>query len=671
MVLARDPRELWDLVREAKNDRKPFDEGFERLEEMFVSRWYGKGGRRKPKAAPENVPFSFAALMLPHMVQNAPRFVAKADGTYHNESFAAGSQAALNLVSRRAQWHRVFRPGAFDYLMSYPAFFIEMAPARHASVPDSMRRRLQGRLRSVPSAEHDSMPFQAAPMSPAPAHWPALRHVQRGRWGWDMKARLFDEARFNWTETTYDIDDLKAMAKADPQRWRAKEIARLQAAQNAEALGYAGSRFGGASEKTEDRKQVVVYQVWVPEAELPGTAAQRGERGVVYSLAVQHADGKDFPLEIAAPFYFYGPPTGPIVTGGQYTVSMESVPLNLLIANKEQIDMANAVAWAIAQRIKNHKRVYAYDMTVDGDIRALAERADGQFQGVTGLVRDTQAAIIPIDFGGVDAADISHFQLTLDALSRNVLGADEAIRGQIGSGSTATEVATAFRETQNKIEFILEGWEQIVRDCANSVRWYIENDTRFFTFLDNEGKELVRRRQAQPLIDQGVLSPGDVEMALKRARSTPYPFQGGDLSLDKSGQIDPHAVEVELEAFSMQRRTSAQRRADEVALNEQIAALGQSAIAMPFINWKERFRTLGEVWGRPGLEELFDEEAASQVAGMQMAAAMPKARFEGYGDEALGGSGDVMPKEARPVAGARPGRMRAAAEAAPAAGSAR
>lgn len=665
MALARDVAELWKLVKEAKEDRKPFDEGFARLEEMFVSRWYGKGGARKPKANPENVPFSFAALMLPHMVQNAPRFVAKADGTYRNETFAAGSQAALNLVSRRAQWHRVFRPGAFDYLMSYPAFFIEMSPSKHASVPDAMRRRLRGRLRSVPSAEHDSMPFQAAPMSPAPPHWPGLRHVQRTRWGWDMKARLFDEARFSWTETTYDIADLADMAEREPDRWIKSAIARLVAANDVDALGYAGKRFGGGSDKAEDRKQVVVYQVWVPEATLAQKAAQQGERGVIYTFAVQSDTGKDYPTEIATPFYFYGPPSGPIITGGQYTVSMESVPLNLLIANKEQIDLANAVAYAVAQRIKNHKRVYAYDMTVDGDIRALAERADGQFQGVAGLVRDTQAAIIPVDFGGVDQSDIAHMQIALDSLSRNVLGADEAIRGQIGSGSTATEVATAFRETQNKIEFILEGWEQIVKDAANAVRWYIENDTRFFTFLDSEGKELVRRRQAQELVDQGVVSPADVELALKRAKSRPYPFQGGDLALDESGQIDPHAVEVELEAFSMQRRTSAQRRADEVALNEQLAALGGAALQMPFINWKERVRTLGEVWGRPGLEELFDEEAASEIAGIQMAAAMPRTRFEGYGDDALGG-GDPMPKEARPVAGARPGRARVAAEAAPA-----
>lgn len=666
MALARDPEELWKLIKEAKADREPFDRGYEKLEDMFVSKWYGKGGNRKRvRNTLENVPFSVAALLLPHMVQNSPRFVAKADGTYANEVFAAGSQSALNLISKRAQWHRVFRPTAFDYLISRPAMFIEMTPSKHASVPDSMRRRIKGRLRTVPEEDHPSMMHQNQPMSPAPPHWPGLRHVARDRWGADMKARLFDEARFLWTETTYDIDDLADMAKREPNKWNAEQIARLVAATDSAELGYAGSRFGGGNERVEDRKQVNVHQIWVPEAKLFRADPERGERGVIYTLAAHTANGQDMPLELARPFYFYGPPQGPLVTGGQYTVSMESVPITMLMANMEQINTVNAVMWSIAQRIKNSKRVYAYDMTVDGDMRAVAARGDGQFQGVQGLVRDSQAAIIPIDFGGVDQSDIAHMQIALDGLSRNVIGSDETLRGQIGSGSTATEVATAFQETRNKIEFVLEGWEQLVMDAANGVRWYVENDTRFFTYLDSEGKEAVRRRQAQPLIDQGLLEPGELDEALQRARSQPYPFQGGDLALDDAGQIDPHSVEIELEAYSMVRRTSAQRRVDEVALNEQLANIGDAAVRQPHINWKQRLKVMGEVWGKPGLEELFDEEVASEIAQIQLMSDLPDARFEGYGDNARERSPDHS-KSARPVQGARPGRGKVAAGAAPA-----
>ena len=81
MVLAKDVDCLWRLVREAKEDRKPFDDGFAKIEDMFVSRWYGRGGRKKAKSQPENVPFSFAAMMLPHMIQASPRFLAKADSS--------------------------------------------------------------------------------------------------------------------------------------------------------------------------------------------------------------------------------------------------------------------------------------------------------------------------------------------------------------------------------------------------------------------------------------------------------------------------------------------------------------------------------------------------------------------------------------------------------------
>lgn len=667
--LAKSITDLWRLVREAKEDRKPFDDGFAKLEDMYVSRWYGRGRRKGAKSQPENVPFSFAAMMLPHMIQSAPRFLASADGTYQNEVFAAGSQAALNLISKRAQWNRILRPGAFDYLMSYPAFFIEMAPARHAMVPDAMRRRLKGALRSVPEDdERDAPTFQASPMSPAPPHWPALRHVQRTRWGWDLKARVWDEARFLWWETTYGIDQLKDIAEREPSKWRKDQIERLTANTDAVSLGYAGTRSGTAGEKVEDRNEVCVHQVWVPEDEL-GESPGRGEKGVVYTFVVCSAAHMDVPIEIRPPYYFYGPPTGPLVTGGQFTVSMESVPVNVLMANKEQIDLVNAVAWSVGKRIKEHKRVYAYDMAIDGDIRAMTLRGDGQFQGIAGMVREGQPLIMPVDMGGVDRADIAHYQIALDSLSRNVMGSDEAMRGQVGSGATATEVNAAFNQTFAQIEHIIQGWEQIVVDCGHAVRWYVENDTRFFTFFDQEGKELVRRRQGQQLVDQGALAPQELDVALKRARSTPYPFQGGDLSMDESGQIDPHSVEVRLEVGSLQRRTSAQRRVDEVALNEQLAGLGASALQFPFINWKERVRALGEAWGKSGLEELFDEEAASQIAGIQMAAGMPEARFEGFGDAARDSKPtQPMPQSATPKAGARPGRAKVAAEAAPSGG---
>lgn len=660
--LTKDLDSLWRLVREAKSDRLPFDQAFRKVEDMFVSRHYGSAGDAG-KQNPENVPFAVASLLLPQMVQSAPRYFARADGTFHNEVFAAGSVAALNLVARRGMWHRILRPGAFDYLNSYPAFFVEMSPQRHASVPDAVRSRLKGALAA--SEHKDDAPiFQSSPMNPAPPHWPAVRHIQRERWGWDLKARSYDEARFVWWETTYSIEHLKDLAKREPKRWHKGAIGDLQPSHDTEHLGHGGGRYsGGSGGRAEDRNEVVVFQVWVPEDEIDGKFPEPGERGVIYTFTVRDGSGQQYAHEIARPYYFYGPPCGPIVTGGQYTVSMESVPLNMLVANMEQVNLVNAVAWAVGNRIKKHKRVYAYDMAIDGDIRAMAQRADGQFQGVTGLVRDSQAAIIPIDMGGVDRADVAHLQLALDGVSRAVLGADESLRGQIGSGSTATEVATATSSTAAKVEFILQGWEQIVVDLGNAVRWYIEHDSRFFAYLDSEGKEAIRRRQAQPLVDGGLLTPYEVETALQRSRSTPYPFQGGDLTRDDAGMVDPSSVEVELEVGSMARKSSAQRRAEESALTQEIAYIAQMAVQAPHVDWKQRLKSLGEAWGRPGLENLLDEEVASQVAGIQLMGGLPDARFEGFGDAARG-PGPRGPGVG-PRAGSRPGRAQVAAQAAP------
>ena len=55
------------------------------------------------------------------------------------------------------------------------------------------------------------------------------------------------------------------------------------------------------------------------------------------------------------------------------------------------------------------------------------------------------------------------------------------------------------------------------------------------------------------------------------------------------------------------------------------------AVQQPHIRWSQRLRATGEAFGIPDADQLLDQDAAQQIAQMQLAASSPEPTLEGNG----------------------------------------
>src|SRR5690606_16375385 len=150
----------------------------------------------------------------------------------------------------------------------------------------------------------------------APA-WPAMHRLSPKQFFFDPLCMVFGEARYAghcWTE---DRAGLAARAAAEPGAgWNLDAIAALQeAGEDAEYHDRAALQF------VPDRKQVLLYEVWVPEVQTGDP--DKGFHGTIYTVAAGQGSGTSGALAsawIREPRPYYGHRSGPYTLYGCYVV---------------------------------------------------------------------------------------------------------------------------------------------------------------------------------------------------------------------------------------------------------------------------------------------------------------------------------------------------------------
>lgn len=567
---------------------------------------------------PENMAFATIALLLPSMLQD-PRVSCSSSGDYQGRFVAVASSAAANQVLSSGGVSNQFQSAAWDYGFGWSVMFTESAATQRSDPTDAERATLGGDWAAgIASPTGPSMP--ALRMRP---EWPVLKHIHPDKFFHDTKARSKSEWTFLGHVNVERRDALLERASEDAT-WRRSEIEQLVTTNNAEALGYAL----GAGGRVEDREELAYFVVYEPGAVLPDRPPGPWEYGVIRTLAprgMASLNGRlsvEGAVEIREPYYFHGHPEGPYTHEGQYINTRDSFPFTALQANWKSVEMLNAAAVSLYQRIREHTIKFAYDAAQADSIERIKAAPDGAWVPVQNL---KDAAIQPIETGGPSPAEVRELAL-LQARTATALALDDIMRGQVDGEATATAIKQVALTTNKRAHQLIRNWNRFVAGACERVVAHIVSSERFFIRLDEAGRDDHRRavlEAAMPILSRAAgvdLPSSDVERMIERTRPIGLPLVGGDFAKQPAAWWD---LKISVRVSDSTEVGGVEATMREQAINDALAWFAAQMVAQPHVNWKQRAREYFSAVGSPGVERLLDEQRASALVQMQLASADP------------------------------------------------
>jgi len=430
------------------------------------------------------------------------------------------------------------------------------------------------------------------PMSGFKAYWPNCYRITPKRFIIDPVSMSVPEARFMGHMWVRDKEDL--MDEADNDRsWNKEVIETMQTSQDMEELGFENNR----DRDVPERNEVVAYDIWIPEIELKESPGPDfGFHGTIYTVAASENNGQRDPNKadfVRDPRPYYGPPTGPYAMFGTYYVPDTPYPLSPIMATMGQVDELNDHVRSASASAANYKRL----ILVDSKSKKLAQDVKSQPHDyvvpVEGLDRDR---VIPLELGGITNQQVSYIEMARERLDRNS-GIHDAMRGNVTGSATATEVSIAEGSSTVRLAYIKQQFQEAVRSVLTKVGWYMHNDDR-------------------------VKFPLGVEASKELGMPEPY-FVGGT---DPSSRFSD--LELELEAYSMERTTEAlqQRRAMEAF--QIIANVASAMPQMPYVDWGGLLDKMGDALNMPDLSSLVDSQMLQQMMQQQQQEAQAMQQME-------------------------------------------
>lgn len=602
MALNTDPNHL---AREIHASAQALEKHYKPLEPMLQmyhgSYWddsppvTGTGKNDAPKYSSHI--YEYVSLMLPRMVHQAPQFTLETTRGARQQEVVEALQRGMNHWAQASRLHEPLEEIAQDALFGWGGAFIEEVPHDRLKLTDDQRAKLKGSTRR---------PQSVALLNPEDAerpHWPRVRRLEPGRWGWDTAATSESGIRFWWHKVTVDLEELKEKAK-EGGLWIPEAVQDLVETTDKEELGYSKQSSGG----TPERKQVTYFVVWVPDARL-GEEPGEDEHGVIFTLTANQTGDNKGGRYLREPYYFYGPVEGPYLKVGFYRVPGSTVPLSPLVATQEQANIVGRINQAMVKRAEAYKKGAAYDLKDKKAATSIADSDDNDLTGIPGITRD---ALVPYELGGITPQDLTHHAFLLDRL-QSASGMDDVQRGNVSGSGTATEVAIASESSQVRVGYMIQKWRQFVADCAMRVCWYAAHDDRIiFSYRVEEG---AREQMAQQLLEAGA-DRAAVEVFMRYGSMT---FEGGDFRAEDYGdELEFGDLDVRVEPFSMQRRDQRTVKMDTLeAVNVLSNYLGLAVQGAP-LHIGKLAEMLAEVYALPELTEVVDADRAAELGVLAM-----------------------------------------------------
>lgn len=423
------------------------------------------------------------------------------------------------------------------------------------------------------------------PRDPVEGKWPHVYEIPPSRFFFDPLSLWYGQARYAGHLFVKDKADLLVMADTD-ESWNKDAIEEIAAGAGTEDLP---ERKQNQDLKTMDRKEIAVYEVWVPESDLADPA--NGFHGGIYTLAVSHARGGDGAAAfLRDPRPYFGPRWGPYSMFGVYPVPGDPFPLSPAAAMYRQIKELNEITAATHKAIKKYKRIVMVAQDNPDMVKKLAKIPDNFVIPVKGF---DKKQIETIELGGITTQHKEQIAQALERVDRNT-GISQIQRGNLQKGLTATEVAVADAASSEGLAFIKQEFADATVQVLNSAAWFLYNEDRVEFPLGEEAADELG--MGEPWFKGGV---------------------GGGVSYDD--------LELEIEPMSMERMNEALTRSQFMDMLKMIMEAGPAVLAAPFFDWKEIFGRGGDVLNDPMLGEIFNGPLAARLSGMQAAQSMSPA----------------------------------------------
>ena len=552
--------DLASLVREIESAESFRDTHLVEWKSL-IERFHGPSYResREQMDDPENFILEYIALLLPRIVHDNPTVRVKSARPVSQSEAAGVLQIGINRWCKMVGVRNTLERIATDMLLAYGVALTVNEP----------------RKGYVTSLTEDP-------------YLPRVYRISPDRFFIDPAATHLDEARYMGHCWITDRDDLLASAESD-KTWDIDVIERVAA-----NTGVSDVRDDVDIDRNiPDRKELVVYEVWVPElhdeaAELIDSVTDRAMfNGTIYTVVKGQAEsGKKANMGMArAPRPYYGPRTGPYTVFGAYTVPDDPYPLSPIMALMPQIDDVNMHLRNMRYSASAYKRLLAVDARNAKMAQDIRDREDLYVVLADNLDPD---ALRTIEVGGITAQQVQYAAMAQDRLDR-VSGIHDAMRGNVSGNATATEVQVAESSSGLRISHLKRQFQESVNRCLRSVGW--------FMFYDD--------KVVFPVGEDGIAIMGEPEPIFS--------------AMAMVGVFDD--LDIDVEAYSMERVSEGLLQRRSVELLQVIGNISQAVVAAPHVDWKQVLSVVGNAMNMPNLGDMIDMRAVQQMRGQAQQAA--------------------------------------------------
>lgn len=500
---------------------------------------------------PENFVHEYVALLLPRIVHDAPKVRVKSARPVSQSMTAGLLQVGVNRWCKMTKVRNTLERIATDMLLAYGVGLVVNEPRKG--------------YREIDGAE----PFL-----------PRLYRVSPDRFFMDPAATNMEDTRYMGHCWVIDRDDLLAQAEQE-NGWDTEVINRVADNSGIDEVreGYSGKR------EIPDRKEMVVYEVFVPEVrdedieEIDAALGAQVFSGTIYTMIKgQSADGKKSDAGFARkPRPYYGPRTGPYTVFGVYTVPDDPYPLSPIMALVPQMDDVNHHLRSMRYSASAYKRIIAVDSRNAKLAQDIRDK-DDLYVVLADGIDPTQ--IVPMEIGGITPQQVQYSAMAQDRLDR-VSGIHDAMRGNITGQPTATEVSVAESASGMRMAHLKRQFQECVNEVMRNVAWFMFHD----------------RKVVFPVGEDGVAIMGE-----------PEPIFSASAMVGTFDDLD-----IDIEAMSMERVSDMvlQKRAMEML--QLVGTLSQQVIVAPHVKWNDVMSLVGDAMNIPNLADLIDQQRVMQM----------------------------------------------------------
>jgi hypothetical protein len=500
---------------------------------------------------PENFVHEYIALLLPRIVHDSPKVRIKTARPVSQSMTAGILETGINRWCKMTKVRTTLERITTDMLLGFGVAMVVNEPRKGYRTFD------------------ENEPYL-----------PRLYRISPDRFFMDPAATNVEDARYMGHCWVIDRDDLLAQAERE-DGWDSEVINRVADNSGIDEIRdqYPGKR------DVPDRKEMVVYEVFVPEVvdeaieEIDEATGLQIFSGTIYTmLKGQSADGKTTDSGfVRKPRPYYGPRTGPYTVFGVYTVPDDPYPLSPIVAIIPQIDDVNNHLRSMRYSASAYKRLIAVDSRNAKMAQDIRDR-DDLYVVLADGIDPTQ--VVPIEIGGITPQQVQYSSMAQDRLDR-VSGIHDAMRGNITGQATATEISVAESSSGMRMAHIKRQFQECVNEVMKNVAWYLFHDHKVVFPLGEDGAEIMG--EPEPIFSASAMV----------------------------GVFDD--LDIDIEAMSMERVSDIVLQKRSMEMLQIIASLAGQVIAAPHVKWDEVMSLVGDSLNIPNFADLIDKQKIAQM----------------------------------------------------------